>query len=81
MATATLDFPSVSAQTCQELTVTVTGAKTGDAVYVGPPSGLEAGLSATGYVSAADTVKVRVCNVTSGAVDPASAVWKVLVVG
>lgn len=75
-ATATLDFPSIAAQTCAELTITVTGAAVGSAVSVGPPAALEAGLSATGYVSATSTVTVRLCNVTTGAIDPAAATWR-----
>ena len=79
-ASATLDFPSIAAQTCDEsLTITVTGAATGNVVSLGPPSGFENGLSATGYVSASNTVKVRLCNVTSGSIDPASASWRAMV--
>lgn len=75
--TATLDFPSIAAGTGAELTVAVTGAVAGDLVTVAPPAALEAGLSATGYVSAADTVTIRLVNATVGAVDPASADWTV----
>ncbi len=79
-ASATLDFPSVAAAGQQELTITVTGAATGDTVYLAPPSSLEAGLIATGRVSATNTVTIRVSNITAGAIDPASASWKVRVV-
>lgn len=78
-ATATLDFPSVAAGASQELTVTVTGAAVGDTVYLGAPAAIEAGLVWNGYVSATNTVKVRVTNVTGSAIDPASATWKVTV--
>ncbi len=80
-ATATLDFPSISVNSCEDLTVTVTGAKTGDAVYLGPPSNLETGLIAVGFVSSSDTVTVRVCNTSGGANNPASNDWRILVVG
>jgi len=43
------------------------------------PAAIEAGLTWSGFVSAADTVKVRVHNNTGGAVDPASASWTVSV--
>lgn len=76
---ATLDFGSISAQTCAELTITVTGANTGDNVALGPPSSIEAGLSWSGYVSAANTVTVRLCNVTGSPIDPASASWRCVV--
>lgn len=76
---ATLDFANTLAQTCSELTIAVTGATIGDSVLVGPPNGLEANLSVTGYVSATDVVTVRVCNPTVGAINPASATWRVIV--
>lgn len=79
-ATATLDFASIAAGAQGELTITVTGAATGDVVMLGPPAALDSGLSATGYVSAADTVKVRLVNSTSGSIDPASAAWRVAVI-
>jgi hypothetical protein len=78
-ATATLDFPSIAAQTCSELTITVTGAAVGDEVRLGPPAAFEANLSATGIVTAADTVTVRVCNPSAGAINPASATWRATV--
>jgi hypothetical protein len=41
-----------------------------------PPSTLESSLSFTGaYVSAADTVKVRITNHSAGTVDGASGTW------
>lgn len=78
--TATLDFASIAAGATAELTITVTGAATGDAVSVGPPSTLNAGLQVTGYVSATNTVTVRVYNSTGSAVDPASSTWKATVI-
>jgi hypothetical protein len=78
--TATLDFPSTSAQTSSELTVTVTGAAANDTVTIGPPTTVNANCDYTGYVSAADTVTVRLNNYSSGAIDPASATFRVGVV-
>lgn len=78
-ATATLDFPSIPAAGQQELTITVTGAAVGESVALAPPAALEAGLQVTGYVSAANTVKVRLSNVTAAAIDPASATWRATV--
>ncbi len=77
---ATLDFPSIAGGGTAELTITVTGAAAGDAVVLGPPAALEAGLAATGRVSAADTVTVRMHNTTGGAVNPGSATWKARIV-
>jgi hypothetical protein len=74
--TATLDFGSIAAGATATLTITVTGALVGDAVYLGPPSTLEAGLMATAFVSASNTVTVRLGNMTASPVDPASATWR-----
>lgn len=73
--TATLNFGSIAAAAQEELTITVTGAATGDAVALAPPASLESGLVCTGRVSAADTVTVRATNVTGSPIDPASASW------
>lgn len=81
---ATIDFASVTI-TCEDSSgITVTGAQTGDACFVGAPttiSGAGTGLhsSFTCYVSAADTVKVRHC--AAGTADnPASATFYVRVI-
>lgn len=69
---AILDFSSISAQTCAEQTVTVSGAAVNDPVAPSWPATLEAGLVGVMYVSATDAVKVRLCNLTAATVDPAS---------
>lgn len=74
-ASASLNFPEVAAAGQQELTITVAGAATGDAVALAPPATLTAGLVATGRVSAANTVTVRLVNVTAEAIDPPAATW------
>jgi hypothetical protein len=78
--TATLDFPSISSNNNEELTMTVTGAAIGDIVMLGAPSAIESDLTWCGYVSAADTVTVRLHNSSGGAIDPASATWKATVI-
>jgi len=78
-ATATLDFGSIAAAGTAELTITATGAATGDPVSAGPPSNLNAGLMVTVYVSATNTVTVRLHNTTGSAIDPASSSWSVVV--
>lgn len=81
-ATATLDFPSTLAGTASDLTITVTGATTGDAVTIGVPDGstLSDG-SFTAWVSAANTVKVRFANNSlTLALDPASGTFKATVI-
>jgi hypothetical protein len=69
---AALNFGSIASQACAELTIAATSAATGNYIVPGWPSTLEAGLAGIMYVSATNTVTVRLCNVTSGAIDPAS---------
>lgn len=58
--------------------ITVTGAAFGDVVSVAAPYSLQ-GLVCIGFVSAADTVNVRLQNGTGGAINLASGTWKVVV--
>ncbi|NDD53424.1 hypothetical protein EBZ39_06040 [bacterium] len=58
--------------------ITVTGAAFGDVVDVAAPYDLQ-GMQATGYVSAADTVRIKLSNDTGGAIDLASGSWKIKV--
>lgn len=75
-AAVSVDLASIDTLAVVEATVTVTGAAAGDAVLANPPATLTAGLMVAGaYVSAADTVKLRVYNSTAGAVDEAAADW------
>lgn len=82
-ATATLDFPSVPAQSASSaLTVTVTGAVVGDHVTVTPPAANAAqGVVYDGVVTGANTVSVYAKNLTTGAIDPASGTFSVHVSG
>jgi hypothetical protein len=77
-ATATLDFPSIAAQTCQELTIALTGAVIGQAVALGPDDTLSVGLIANGYVSAAGVITVRACNITNADINPSAHDWRVV---
>jgi hypothetical protein len=77
---AVLDFPNILAGTAQTLTITVTGAVIGDTVALGPPPTLEAGLVWGGVVSSADTVAIRLTNITAAPINPASATWKASVI-
>jgi hypothetical protein len=79
-ATAVLDFPSISSNSYQSLTITVTGAGVGDVVILGAPAALEANLMAFGFVTATDTVTIRLHNGSGGAVDPVSATWRATVI-
>jgi predicted RecA/RadA family phage recombinase len=78
-AEAALDFPSIAAAASSALTISVPGAAVGDIATVGLPAVPTAGLLFTAWVSAADTVTVRATNITAGAIDAASATYKVAV--
>jgi len=74
--TASLDYSSWTGGSCQDKTITLNGAADGDTVTVGVPAALAsvAGLQFSGFVSAANTVTVRGCKITSGAsADPPAA--------
>lgn len=68
----TLDFGPIAPQTCAQLTVGAGGSAAGSPVAAGWPATLEAGLMGQMFVSSADVVTVRLCNVTASAIDPAS---------
>lgn len=69
---AVYDPPSIAANTGVTTTVTVPGAALGD-IVTGVSFSLDLqGLSVTGWVSAADTVSVRMFNGTAAAIDLAS---------
>ena len=79
-ATATLDFGSISAASQADLTITVTGAATGDEVIMALPAAPTAGLVFNAFVSATNTVTVRASNITGRPVDPTSASYGVIVI-
>jgi hypothetical protein len=76
--TATVDAASSTTGTSSETTVTITGVAAGDIVIATPPAAFNVGQQVSCIVSAANTVKVRVSNVTAGTVDPASGTWAFL---
>lgn len=79
-ASATLDFPITATRTSSDLTITVTGAASGDIVALGVPNAaVLANTSYTAWVSANDVVTVRLHNYDNADKNPASATFKVLV--
>lgn len=78
-ASATQDPGSLVDGAGETLSFTVTGAALGDFVMVAAPYDLQ-DITVTGYVSAADTVEVRLQNESGGVVDLASGTWKVKVI-
>ncbi len=77
VSTASLNFPSINDGSCDELTLTLTGAATGDKIAPAWPTAVtgQVGLSGIMAVSAANTVLVRVCNLSGGAVDLGAATY------
>lgn len=77
---ASLDFPSISSNGTEERTITVTGALTGDTVFLSAPSAIDTGLIWCGVVTATNTVTVRLHNTTGGSINPADATWRATVI-
>ncbi len=75
---ATIDPASLIDAAGATATITVTGAALGDFAIVSAPYDLQ-GLTVTAYVSAANTVSVRIQNESGATVDLASGTWKAVV--
>lgn len=74
--TVALDPPSIAATSRGTVTFTLTGAATGDAIIMLPPSDLEDDLLYVGAaVTAANTVTVYLYNPTAAALDGVSKTW------
>jgi hypothetical protein len=75
--TASLTFGSIAGGSCAaEQTITLTGAVAGGTVAPGWPS-LATGLLGTMRVSAANTIAVRLCNLSGSSVTPGTAQYNV----
>ncbi|MBK5214303.1 MAG: hypothetical protein JJE55_11660 [Flavobacteriaceae bacterium] len=77
---ATLTFGSISAASSSEMTITVTGATVGSTCNVSPNGTIQSGLIWNAYVSAVNTVTVRITNITAAAITPTSRTWKATVI-
>jgi hypothetical protein len=79
--TATLDFAQINHNHSEELTITIDGAVVGGRVILAPPANLEAGLFFCGFVSADNTVTVRLSYLAgSGHINPAAGTWAATVI-
>jgi hypothetical protein len=77
---AFLDFPSTSAQSSSDLTVSYTGAQTSHPVILSVPDGsAPLNTNYTAWVSSAGVVKVRFNNYSASAVNPASGTFTIFV--
>jgi len=78
---AALSFASISNNACApDQSLTVTGANTGDAVAPAWPSNLPAGVLGIMFVSSANTVNVRLCNLSGAAVTPPGSAFRATIV-
>lgn len=78
--TTTLNFGNTTAQSSNDLTVTVTGVTSGDAVVLGiPNASTNANSTYTAWVSSADTVTVRFNNYSAVAINPGNGTFRVSV--
>jgi hypothetical protein len=78
--TASVAPASIGATSSLETAVTLRDVAPGDIVVVGVPASLETGLVFSGVrVSAADTVQLRLTNVTAGAIAGAARTWEFLI--
>lgn len=67
-------------QTVYTTTVTATGVAVGDVVDVIPPAAIATGLAWNAYVSAANTITLRVVNETASTITPTAAAWSFFVI-
>jgi len=80
-ATGSLNFPNTTTGTTSDLTITVTGAVSGDAVILGVPNAsVPGGGSAfSAWVSANNTVSVRFSNFSGADLNPPTGTFRVSV--
>lgn len=78
----TLTYTSIATNVTQDQTVTVSGASINDFVMVGSPALItgNAGLNVTAFVSAANTVTIRITNSTAGSITPGALIFNILVI-
>lgn len=80
VATNTIDVPLIGIGANSDLAVTVTGAdQLNGAVVCTPAVALEAGLVYNAWISATNTVTIRVLNAGLGAIDPAAVIMRTVV--
>ena len=72
----TINPASINSAAVGETSVTITGVAVGDLVQLIPPTNVDAGcVIGQPFVSATDTVKLRIANLSGGSLDIASGSW------
>ena len=75
-ASSAYDAVSITSNCTESVNIAMTGAKLGDVCAVGAPPAVGAlSVAVTCYVSSADNARIKVCNPTVGAIDPASGTY------
>ncbi|MCT8341010.1 hypothetical protein MG296_13175 [Flavobacteriaceae bacterium TK19130] len=74
-----IDFPSIPINSATDQNITVSGAALGDSCNCSPQGAIETGVSWNCFVSAANTVTIRVSNVRNASINPAPRTWNVTV--
>ncbi|MDE2079693.1 MAG: hypothetical protein KGI73_04930 [Patescibacteria group bacterium] len=74
--TNSITFGTIAANSCSTGTITLTGAADGDSVYIGMPNTVASASSTlvwNGWVSAANTITVRLCQTAAQGTSPVAA--------
>ena len=75
----TLTYTLIATNVTQDQTATISGASLGDFVLAACTTALVAGLEITAFVSAANTVTVRIGNATAAGITPGALIFNILV--
>jgi hypothetical protein len=81
MASVSLAYGAVAANSSSDQTMTVAGCSIGDVVISSPPSAPTVGLAFNAFVSGANIVTIRMLNVTSVTLVPPSGTYAAAVIG
>ncbi len=75
--TITIDIGNVTAATCLDTSIRITGTQLGDECLVGLPAAPQANVMFSCYVPAVNFVTIHVCNPTAGDLNPGSATYNI----
>ena len=73
---ANLVWSEIASGEVQSASIAVSGARQGQRVIATPPPSLEAGLVFSAHVTAADTLELRLANLSGAPLTPAAGVWR-----
>lgn len=79
--TASIYFGQVNSNDTNSVSVTVTGCAINDIVLIGLPSAIDNGLAFSGHVTTANGLEIDCINATNGNITPATATYRITVIG